>query len=779
MILGVKNMRCFTIDWTLRKGYLALDFYRFCRRKDKKLILHYWKYILLQCLCVIHLVSKETVGKQKWAYIQYVHDLEEMADLFWERKGNLYRDIVQQISKKDLILEDAPMVLLKSFCRVHHIDCNIQGISLDANHTVIQYASRKQLLESCIQKYSIDSIICNDRSLKADLLQVYPVILGRICFTKKCYYQQLLWKIFYDISYLALIALSVTIITLLYATIYVRWDLLFTFIKDPLLLFMNWLPIFLLLCLFYGITGSRTTSFFLGSTIIFVLVMINYFKLLYRDEPFRISDILLIQEAGDMAGKYDISFQLKQWFTILAFLMATCEIHASNMKLKIPWFMKIGCTALVVFIGAFAWNSFYLKSSIYDTHGDKTVMNRWSGTQMFQARGVIYPLLYSYTYAIESTPEFYNEKDAEQVLQAYSYEHIPENQKVNIIGIMLESYNDFSKFDSIDFLIDPYENFHALQKESISGNIVTNIFAGGTVATERSFLNGYQNQPGYRSKTNSFTHYFNEQGYYTEALHPSYGWFYNRRNINEYLGFQNFYYIENYFQKIVDDKTLFPEIIKGYEHNLERNQPYFNFTVTYQNHGPYAEKSATKDEIIVRKDGVEDAEYHLLNNYLSGVYKTDQALKDLFDYFRKEEQPVVIVVFGDHNPLLGDGNSGYLQHGINLDLSTLEGFQNYYETPYIFWGNDAAKEVLQSDFSGEGESFSPLYLMPKLFEAMGYTGNEYMQYLSDQYEQIPVMNSTYYQINGEWTQILNDEQQKLYHDFVNVEYYYSHNFWNH
>ena len=52
---------------------------------------------------------------------------------------------------------------------------------------------------------------------------------------------------------------------------------------------------------------------------------------------------------------------------------------------------------------------------------------------------------------------------------------------------MLEAYNDFSKFDEIEFAIDPYKELHEIESEAYHGELVTNIFAGGTVDTERKF----------------------------------------------------------------------------------------------------------------------------------------------------------------------------------------------------------------------------------------------------------------------------------------------------
>ena len=168
-----------------------------------------------------------------------------------------------------------------------------------------------------------------------------------------------------------------------------------------------------------------------------------------------------------------------------------------------------------------------------------------------------------------------------------------------------------------------------------------------------------------------------------------------------------------------------------------------------------------------------------MNNYLSGIADTDLAMKELFDYFRAEKEPVIIIMFGDHNPLLGDGNSGYLQNGMSLDLGTVDGFLEYYEIPYVIWANDAAKEMYDLPFEGEGDRFSAMYFLPYLFRYLGLEGNEYMQYLNDLYDKIPVMNDNYYFINNEWKKELKEDELNTFNEFINLEYYYAHNLWEH
>ena len=86
---------------------------------------------------------------------------------------------------------------------------------------------------------------------------------------------------------------------------------------------------------------------------------------------------------------------------------------------------------------------------------------------------------------------------------------------------------------------------HGLEGAVRLGDLLTNIFAGGTVDSEWGFLTGYTQHEDLRKPTDSYVWYFREQGYHTLFHHPGYSWFYNRQNVNEYLGFEESWFTEN------------------------------------------------------------------------------------------------------------------------------------------------------------------------------------------------------------------------------------------
>lgn len=553
-----------------------------------------------------------------------------------------------------------------------------------------------------------------------------------------------------------------------------------SYFNSFLLLVMNFIPIFLAMLIIYLLTNRLWLSFVIPSALMTILGIINKFKLTYRDDPFTFIDITLVKESLEMKDSYDINLNANMVILFIGLLVITIllkilfDYKMDSNKFRIYSLITVAILTSFIFIKP------YYSTSIYDKVGEKSLINIWSDSQQFQSKGFIYPFIYSIKQANDTKPQDYNKDSAINELKKFDYYNIPTDEKVNVIAVMLESFNDFSKFGTIDFGVDIYENFHELQKESYHGNIITNIFAGDTIKTERSFITGFHDHPKYASTTNSYAWYFKEQGYRTKAMHPLYGWFYNRRNGNKFLGFDGFDYYENKYEAISEDffmdMQFFDFIIDDYKASKKDKIPYFNFSVTYQNHGPYSDEISPETEYLVKEPSYDIGNYNIINNFFFGINETDNAVAKLIDFYRQEEEPTVIILFGDHNPGLGVDLAGYDMLGVNMDLGTEEGFLNYYETPYIVWGNEAAKQSLDRDFLGKGEDISPNFLMGEVFQYLGWKGNEYLQYTNELKDSIPVLNKLYFKENGTYTDELSPKNEEIYKNYINVEYYYSHNF---
>ena len=200
----------------------------------------------------------------------------------------------------------------------------------------------------------------------------------------------------------------------------------------------------------------------------------------------------------------------------------------------------------------------------------------------------------------------------------------------------------------------------------------------------------------------------------------------------------------------------------------------FCFNVSYQNHGPYETTAQYEKPYLAWKDGYSKADYNIANNYLTGVAETGRQLHAFVDHFRAEKRPVVIVLFGDHNPWWGDDNAAYQMFGVDLDRSTVKGYLNYYSTPYLIWANDAAKAALGNDFQGDEQALSPAFLMQKLFTLAGWEGPAYMKALQALGEHTWIINRQQMLVEGEPVSTEEAGAPQWLTDFRDVEYYQKH-----
>lgn len=572
-------------------------------------------------------------------------------------------------------------------------------------------------------------------------------------------------------------ALGVTAVMLLLAVGYYDMEVFWSYFDHPLLFLLNLLPVLLLMALGWAVTGRAWAAYLFGAVPAMVYAFGNYFKMVFRDDPVMFADLLILGEAGNMAGQYELFLNkrlLAAAVCAVAGLLAMLFLARGRPGRK----ARLSVLAAAILTLVFGAKP-YLSDSLYNaTTVNLESLNQWAATHQYVSRGGLYPFFHSINEAFPAAPEGYDKKEVSELLAQYEDADIPEEQKVNVMAIMLEAFADFSQFGSIEFTRDVYAIYHALEEESYTGSLVTNIFAGGTVNTERAFLTGISTQFNWRSATNSYPWYFKSQGYETSGDHPCYDWFYNRKNINSYLGLDSYRFVENYYGALTDnevgmDYLFFPELTADFLSRLESDAPQFSFSVSYQGHGPYGSEECWWGEVedyIANYDMAE--EYRcILSNYLGSVLSTQQYLTGLVDALRQSDEPVVLILFGDHMPWLGNGNSVYDALGVSFDQSTEEGFYNYWSTRYLIWANDAAREILDFDFTGEGPDLSPCFLMGHLFDRLGWAGDSYTQATYEVRQTLPVIHDEGRCVeNGVLTTELTGEGQSLLQRFRCLEY---------
>ncbi len=584
-------------------------------------------------------------------------------------------------------------------------------------------------------------------------------------------------------------AICLGLVSLYFATLTLNGERFYFYFENAWIPFLNILPVVLLAGILYAATARAWLAFLLDATVVMLLTLINFFKAQLRSECLLFEDILLTGEAAGVLGEYTIRFTAPIFLAVGLCLAGTFVLWFFARHRVKGTRLRFSLSILLFGALLFSYQTWYTSDELYQSiRAPQRVFSPWRMDESYAMRGFFWPFLYSLEDAFPERPEGYSTARAEEVLSRYESEDIPEEQRVNVQVLMLESFSDFSATGT-QFAVDPYKEFHELEAECYHGMTISDYVGGGTAYVERAAITGFSYPMlAITAKTDSIAYYFKSQGYYTSGSHPSNNWFYSREGINRDLGFDDYYFAENHYAPIMPDPSLktdflngnrlcdelfFGELRKIFDEMTQDGQPHFWLDVSIQNHGPYDRRDYEGDVDYIASGSISEEGYHIANNYFSGIADTGKQLKAYVDSYRDTDEPIVLLIFGDHRPLLGESGSVMRELGaIGNTKSAYDNLLGYYSTPYLIWANDAAKALLGRDFSGEGETISSFYLMTELFDACGWKGSAYLQYLRDLRDKLPVMyRSSQYVDNGRVVYSLSDELQALRDEYDIVKYY--------
>ena len=202
-------------------------------------------------------------------------------------------------------------------------------------------------------------------------------------------------------------------------------------------------------------------------------------------------------------------------------------------------------------------------------------------------------------------------------------------------------------------------------------------------------------------------------------------------------------------------------MIELYE-NKQAGERLFIWDLTMQNHGGYGEDGFEKEVFLTEYPELDQA-----STYLTVMKHTDEALEELITYFEKEDEPTMIVMFGDHQPALGDETYNIL-YGENENEVGEEDREKRYITPLLIWSNYEIEE-------GNVEQISSNYLSSYMFYQAGLPLTSYQKLLLDLYQYYPVINAQgVYDAQGtywSWDDVQNSSEYEKLHNYQIVQYY--------
>lgn len=538
---------------------------------------------------------------------------------------------------------------------------------------------------------------------------------------------------------------------------------------------MNLIWYYLAYALVYAVTNRIKLTIWITNTLLWLLGVANYTVLIFRGTPLMPWDFTTIKTGLSVMGGYTfiMSWNLMAATCLMLIInLLAGKTHYVHRNLKHNIIGKV-CTvcATVVFV------SLFYNTNLVANLGLK--VDPWRQTSVYHNNGVVLAIAMNTQFLMVESPENYssaqveeiadNIVDAEPVIDMVS--DTTEQVKPNIIVIMNESLADLSVLGDFETSEDYMPFLRSMEENTIKGNLYTSVYGAGTCNSEFEFLTGNSMaflptgsrpyQQYIKSDTYSLVSTLNQQGYTSLAVHPYYANGWDRDTVYPLLGFEEFYSIDDFtnpelIRGLISDRSSYAKLIELYEEK-DPGEKLFLFNVTMQNHGGYTAPTSEFKQTIWLTDQQGDY-FPKVEQYLSLVRESDQALKELVGYFSNQEEPTIILMFGDHQPTVEPEFVNKMLGGSEEEIS-LEQEQKKYITPFFIWANYDIPEK-------EIDHISANYLSNLLLETAGLEKTEYNIYLENLYQHLPVVNALGC-IDNQGNFYALDDEDNPYQDLLN------------
>ena len=558
------------------------------------------------------------------------------------------------------------------------------------------------------------------------------------------------------------------------------WGVFLGYFTAPSIFLLNTLPVLLLELLLLFLFGRHGPAALVTALLVLLPSIGNYFKIRFRFEPFVFADVDAIGAGLSIAREYPLGLNNR---LILAIVLAGLCLLLTFLCVRgrLPRAVR-AVGALLVLLSLFPlWRFVYSDKEVYfrTTHANSYLGNL-TPQHDFISAGFVYPFLYSITDRSETAPADYDPAEAAACLAGFADEDIPAERRVHLLVLQLESFTDLEAKGLCGVSPEVYAPLRALEQESLHGVMIANTFGGGTINAERCLLSGSYGMQSYTRDAPSYVRYLASQGYRVVGCHPNRPDFYNRVNVNRYLGFERFDFIGTEGSPVTRewqrDAVFIPEVFRLFRELLHGGEPVFSFNISYQGHSPYNDAGLDAAESLWQSTEASEQTWYTINNYLASVAETQRLLLDGLETLRGEDEPVLVLIYGDHNPFL-NREEVYTEAGMSLDHSTEQGLLDYYGTPWLLWANDAAAPLLREELAGEGPTLSPGFLLNLVFDKLGWKGSAFMQFTGTIRDVLPVVSSNGYVMeNGVLSASPSEEARALLNTYSSVQFYLRENY---
>lgn len=481
--------------------------------------------------------------------------------------------------------------------------------------------------------------------------------------------------------------------------------------------------------------GFLCRSIFAGGLIVTLSVaglsFANYYKMLITSTPLYVQDIRLVTQVGGIMELNEASMKFSGTsaaaVVIMLLVLVGLFFVSRYFRPRLREGLISGLISAILFASLFCVPA-SVESWFYGPVGSGQAAAQDTQIVHNSRCGVLLGLWRSVVLGGEES--FIPEPDEEELMlmNAQSWiEDLPDTDKdeqPNVIFVLGESFFDVTELPGVSYAEDPVADFHRICSEGVSGKFYTHTLGYGTENIELEIMTGINTRffswddmiYGWEQEKlltyPSLPQLFSDAGYYTAYLHTFNDGIYNRTALYTALGFQDMYFSGDFaaidpeaaaapdywsymYGKIAgefySDDYLADVTAELFDQKAGEG-PVFLWAVTMENHTPYTADKFSSYDFPFESD-LGDEAVGVLNAVTQGVADCSEALGKLVDHLAAQDEPVIVVFFGDHRPgtPLESGATVYSELGMcpaNVADWELEDYAELYSTDYVIWSND-------------------------------------------------------------------------------------------
>ena len=481
--------------------------------------------------------------------------------------------------------------------------------------------------------------------------------------------------------------------------------------------------------------GFLCRSIFAGGLIVTLSVaglsFANYYKMLITSTPLYVQDIRLVTQVGGIMELNEASMKFSgesaAAVAVMLLVLVGLFFVSRRFRPRLREGLISGLISAILFASLFCVPA-SVESWFYGPVGSGQAAAQDTQIVHNSRCGVLLGLWRSVVLGGEES--FIPEPDEEELMlmNARSWiEDLPDTDKdeqPNVIFVLGESFFDVTELPGVSYAEDPVADFHRICSEGVSGKFYTHTLGYGTENIELEIMTGINTRffswddmiYGWEQEKlltyPSLPQLFSDAGYYTAYLHTFNDGIYNRTALYTALGFQDMYFSGDF--AAIDPEAAAAPDYWGYMYGKIAGEfysddyladvtaelfdqkagegPVFLWAVTMENHTPYTADKFSSYDFPFESD-LGDEAVGVLNAVTQGVADCSEALGKLVDHLAAQDEPVIVVFFGDHRPgtPLESGATVYSELGMcpaNVADWELEDYAELYSTDYVIWSND-------------------------------------------------------------------------------------------